>query len=290
MKRKLIIPAIIGICILLTVPSAPASAAIDLHAYPIVPLMSGWVAARVQYLVRRGRRSGNRPDVFSKLGDSITYWPFFLTPIGSGSLDLGGYGDLQSVVATFSREGTRVGNSFNNISLGAGNAWTSDDMLDPAKAEPGVCGSDETPVSCELRVNKPSIALVMVGTNDLVDGDINHFSNNLNRILTIIQNHYVVPVVSTIPYRRDQPALQDRVYAYNVAIVRAANSHGAPLWNYWLAMEGLPSNGVSIDGIHPSLPPDNRTTIFDNTHLQFGFTMRNLTALQVLQRMMTFVN
>src|SRR5262249_45291778 len=146
-------------------------------------------------------RLGNRTDVFSKIGDSITYWPFFLTPIGTGSVDLGSYGDLQNVVAAFSRDGTRVGNSFNNISLGGGDAWTTDDLLNPAKAASGACGGDETPVDCELRVNKPAIALVMIGTNDLVDGDIDHFSKNLNHILTIIQNHYVVPVVSTIPYR-----------------------------------------------------------------------------------------
>jgi hypothetical protein len=287
MNRKLII--LIGIVVLLIGTHVPADAALDLHAYPIVPALRGYVASRVQFLVRRGKRLGNRTDVFSKIGDSITNWPFFLTPIGSGSLDLGGYSDLQNVVAVYSQEGTRVGNSFSNVSLGAGNSWTSDDLLDPGKADPGTCASGETPVACELRVTKPSVALVMIGTNDLVSGDVNHFSKNLNRILTIIENHYVVPVVSTIPYRRDDLVLQDRVYTYNVAIVRTASSHGAPLWNYWLAMESLPSNGVSIDGIHPSLPPDNRTTIFDNTHLQFGFTMRNLTALQVLQRLMTYV-
>ena len=283
--------------IVLTIPlagptsTANAAAAIhDLHSFPIIPSMAGLVGARASYLARRGLRLGNRAHVFSKIGDSITSFTYFLTPIASGAYNLGSYNNLQSVIAAFSQDGTRIGTSFANYSLAASGGWTTADLLDPSKANPDACAKGETPVDCELRVNKPEIALVMIGTNDLLDNDIPMFSANLNRVLTIIENHYVIPVVSTIPYRRDNPALQGRVAAYNEAIVRLALSHGAPLWNYWLAVEGLPANGVSNDGIHPSIPPDGATTIFDSAHLQFGFPVRNLTALQVLQRLMTVVN
>ena len=69
---------------------------------------------------------------------------------------------------------------------------------------------------------------------------------------------------------------------FNVAIVQVATEQAVPLWNYWLAMERLPNHGMSGDGVHPSQPPDGNTAIFDGFHLQFGFNMRNLTALQVL--------
>ena len=266
------------------------NAASDIHSYPVIPSMTGWVGARTAYLARRGLRLGNRAHVFSKIGDSITSWTFFLTPFATGAYDLGSYSNLKPVIAAFSQDGTRIGTSFANYSLAADGGWTAADLLDPAKANPGACGKAETPLDCELRVNKPEIALVMIGTNDLLDGNVAKFSATLHRVLTTIENHYVIPVVSTIPYRRDIPTLESRVPSYNQAIINLALAHGAPLWNYWLAVEGLPSNGVSIDGIHPSVPGDGATAVFDAAHLQFGFTVRNLTALQVLQRLMIVLN
>ncbi|MEP7284310.1 MAG: SGNH/GDSL hydrolase family protein [Chloroflexota bacterium] len=290
MSRKSLLPVIIAIIIIVLegLPQAPVAAtpSFDLHAYPIIPLVRGAVYSHVRYVARKGIRRGNRTHVFSKIGDSITAFNYFLTPIGSGAAQLGSYGDLQKVIVTFSQDPVRTGNSFVNQSLAAHGAWTSGDLLDPNHADHATCAAGETPLNCELRIAKPGVALIMIGTNDLVFGDVAAFKNNLNQIVTVVELNSVVPVVSTIPYRRDNPALQDRVAAYNEAIVQVALAHNIPLWNYWLACEGLPSNGVSNDGIHPSLPPDSNTAIFDDVHLRFGFTIRNLTALQVLQRLM----
>jgi hypothetical protein len=266
--------------------NASPSAATDLHAYPVVPVIRGAVYSRVRFYVMRGKRSGLHQHTFTKIGDSITAWNFFLTNIGMGQVQLGGYGDLAETVGAFSAQPMRVGNSFTNISLAAYGGWTSGDLLDPAKADPSTCTAGESPLTCELRVSQPQVALIMVGTNDLVSGDIVTFRNNLNRIVTIVEKHNVVPVISTIPYRRDDPTLQERVIPFNTAIVRIATAHSAPLWNYWLAMEGLPANGVSNDGIHPSLPSDSNPFIFDDSHIAFGFTIRNLTALQVLKQLL----
>src|SRR5262249_12147065 len=204
-----------------------------------------------------------------------------------GQAQLGTYTDLQPAIALFTREAARTSNSFANISLAARDAWTSSDLLDPKWLDLGICTVKETPLDCELRVTKPAAALIMIGTNDLPGNDLRQFRANLERIVTIVERHYVIPVVSTIPYRRDHLELQDRVDSFNQVIIQVALNHSAPIWNYWLAMEGLPSNGVSIDGIHPSLPPDYQFAIFDPFHLQFGFPMRNLTALQVLKSLMT---
>jgi hypothetical protein len=265
-----------------TTYAAPPS--IDLHGLPVVPKINGGVYARARALIQRGKRKGNRVNVFSKIGDSITSWNFFLANVGGAQL--GDYAKLGNVIAKYSGEPARTANSFANLSLAAHDAWASGDLLDPARAEPGTCAPGETPIGCELRVTRPTVALIMIGTNDLPGGDVAQFRANLNRILTIVEANYVVPVVSTIPYRRDNPELQDRVPAFNDVIVRVARAHNAPIWNYWLAMESLPGNGVSVDGIHPSLPPDYNTVAFDADHLQYGFTMRNLTALQVLQSLM----
>jgi hypothetical protein len=55
-----------------------------------------------------------------------------------------------------------------------------------------------------------------------------------------------------------------------------------PLWDYWHALQTLPNQGISADGIHPSAPPDGFTGRFTPANLQYGYTIRNLTALQAL--------
>jgi len=293
MRRKspiLSIVVLISLLISLLSESAPADAApprLDLHAYPVVPVMRGAVATRVRTIVRVGRKYGNRARVFSKVGDSVTDWVQFLNPVGTGGLRLGSYTNLQGVVNWYLPEIARTKNSFANLSMAARGSWTSGSLLHPGGSfDISVCGTAETPLDCELRVTRPAVALIMIGTNDLPHGDLNAFAGNLDRILWTCENRGVVPVLSTIPYRKDHPDLFNRVGAYNEVIVRVAQAHNIPLWNYWLAMESLPYHGISGDNVHPSIPQDGNTAIFDPDHLTAGFTMRNLTALQVLNSLL----
>jgi hypothetical protein len=49
-------------------------------------------------------------------------------------------------------------------------------------------------------------------------------------------------------------------------------------------MLSLPNNGLSDDGIHPSWPPGEYSDAarFTGNNLQYGYTVRNFTALQAL--------
>ena len=265
--------------------SAPAVASpslLDARAFPVVP----YAGARARRLVLIGRARGNRANVFSKVGDSITQFGYFLVPVGNGGLRLGGYGNLGGAAQWFSTTMARTNNSFANDSLAANGGWTSYDLLDPSKAVPGICNGGATPIECELGVSRPAVALIMIGTNDLAHGNVAGFQANLNRIVSITESFGVIPVISTIPERHDNSVLGSRVPAFNDAIIRVALAHGAPLWNYWLAMDKLGNSGLMGDGVHPSIPPDQNTAVFDDFHLQFGFTVRNLTALQVLNNLL----
>jgi hypothetical protein len=44
----------------------------------------------------------------------------------------------------------------------------------------------------------------------------------------------------------------------------------------------VPNQGILPDGVHLSSPPDGNTVNFDHEHLAYGYPVRNLTALQVL--------
>ncbi|MBX3086232.1 MAG: SGNH/GDSL hydrolase family protein [Anaerolineae bacterium] len=291
MFRRILLLSTVLVCVmtLLTAP-APSAAAGDLaRRYPVIPPLRGGVASQVRALVRTGKRLGNRLNVFSKIGDSITAFPYFLVPVGAGGLQLGGYGNLQDTVNFFMTETARTSNSFANHSLGAREAWTTADLLDPAQADGSVCEAGETPLSCELRVVKPSVALIMIGTNDLVVGDVAGFRSRLTQIIRVVKRAGVVPVLSTIPNRFDPEAVLANVGAYNDVIVQIANNQAIPLWNYWLALDPLPENGVSTDHVHPSVPADGNTAVLDDAHLSYGFPMRNLTALQVLDALRPFL-
>src|SRR5258708_38008361 len=98
-----------------------------------------------------------------------------------------------------------------------------------------------------------------------------------------------LPALSPTHNRLDYPYLAARIDSYNAVIAQPALAHSDPLWNYWLATNGLPNSGLSADRLHPSLPGDQNTAIFDDAHLSAGATVRNLTALQVLDALYSTV-
>jgi uncharacterized protein YraI len=255
-------------------------------AYPSVPAgVVPTVGPRVREIYLYGLSLGNRPGVFAKIGDSITDSDAFLVSMATRAARLGDYGYLRDVIDHFSRPKARTGDSFANTSLAARGGWTSGDLLNPASTlDASVCGSGESPLVCEYRVNQPSVALIMIGTNDIFYGiDSSTYRAHLNTIVQTSIDMGVIPVLSTIP---DYQASTDgfaRSLELNGVIREVAASYGVPLWDYWLALQGLPNRGVSADGYHPSIDPATASAvIFSPEGLRYGYTMRNLTALLVL--------
>jgi hypothetical protein len=73
------------------------------------------------------------------------------------------------------------------------------------------------------------------------------------------------------------------VRIFNQALFSLADEMDVPLWNYWLMSHSLPNRGLNVDEVHPSTPPNRaHVALFDSASLQYGYTMRNLMALQAL--------
>jgi len=137
---------------------------------------------------------------------------------------------------------------------------------------------------CELKRKKPSIVLIMYGTNDLER--YNDLSTFRTQLMTIVQKSVaagVIPVLSTIPGRTDSYA--GRVASYNAAIIAVAQANDIPLWNYWLALQApsIIDHGISADGVHPNIYLGDQGADFTTTGLKYGYNQRNLTAVQVLE-------
>ena len=263
--------------------STPAAIPFARAAFPppgSYPLISG-ITDHSHQIFLVGQSLGNRANVFSKIGDSMTANDVFLTPVGWGEYDLHQFTSLAPVITYFSQANARTANSFANTSLAAKVGWAASRVIDPgAVFEPAVCNPNENPLECEYRVVKPSIALIMVGTNDVRYTPPAQYEAELRLIIQTSIDRGVIPVVSTIPPVHHDWAV-GRVEVINGIIVSLAREYDIPLWDYWSALQGLPDDGLSSDGLHPSVYVGHAAD-FSQDYLQAGYTVRNLLALQAL--------
>src|SRR5258708_2071054 len=239
------------------------------------------ITPRAKDIFLQGKAKGLRTNAFSKVGDSITESPNFLEPIGKRQYNLDAYQRaLAPIVQFYSQLDTRgAGNSFAAPSLAAGLGWKADTLFLPAWSDP--CGS-EACILCEYDRVKPAVALIMIGTNDSSDVAPADYTNNLRRLLDTTINDGILPVISTIPPKRLDPTNNAKVDQWNTIIRGIAQQYQIPLWDYWYAMQLAPNQGISDDNVHPSAPPDGAAGNFSPSYLSYGYNIRNLTALMVL--------
>jgi hypothetical protein len=228
-----------------------------------------------------GQQLGNRPDVFSKVGDSITISGVFLTPVGTGRYSLGQYTYLQPVIDYFSETYALTNNSFANFPLAAKEGWGARMVLRDGMGDERYCGEFETPLECEYRLVKPMLALIMLGTNDLPGITLDGYELSMRQIIEYSLEQGVIPVISTIPpIHRD--SIRARVAEFNALLEELSSEYRVPLWDYWAAVINLPNQGMWFDGVHPSPAPAGHNADFQPQYLGYGYTIRNLTALQAL--------
>lgn len=265
---------------------------------PIVPPIDAAMKDRLRAIHLDGLARGNRPDVFAKIGDSITASRFFLVDVGCGGSRFDATREqaaLAGIVERFRAVPVGPGgsdgpcgphNSFTRRGFAAASGWTAGQVLAPLGGEITICPPPfDTPLRCELETIKPSIALIMFGTNDLQQRIAPaRFREMISRIAAESIQAGVIPVFGTIPPRADAAWSAGLVGAYNGAIVDAAGEAGVPLWNSWRAMAEPAAAGRSLapDGIHPSVA--GRPADFRGEAVLGGYNGRNLGALQVLAR------
>lgn len=268
-------------------PAAPAITNVSAQPAKEFTVVSG-VSEKAHQIFLRGQGLGNRADVFSKVGDSITSGTYapdspFLVPIGNRKYNLDQYSNLQGVIDYFSQTKARDANSFANTSLAARAGWASWMAMTIPKYPTSPCNKDETPLACEYRIVKPSAAIIMFGTNDVRLSSLATYEKYMRLIIeTSIQNG-VVPIVSTIPTIKAAWGV-NRAEQYNAIAIKLAREYDVPLLDYYAAMKTLPNDGLAADGVHPSLPPTLQTAFFTQKNIQYGYTLRNLTALQALDK------
>ncbi|MAT43310.1 MAG: hypothetical protein CL609_13300 [Anaerolineaceae bacterium] len=245
-----------------TMETRPPLGEDDWQNFPILPEVSD----RAREIYEQGLLSGTHPDRFSKIGDCQNINTYFLALYDDpNAYTLGeDYEYLQSTIdhyqGSWSRDSIAVKGGFNVASVF--NPWFNNKEL---------CGDNESPVECELRVNRPSVVLISMET--WWNTDTSKYEGYLRQMVDLVISYGAVPILST---KADN---QEGDHSINKAITRVAYEYDLPLWNFWLAVQPLPRHGVEKDGFHIT---HGLNDFSDPLNLRSAWPMRNLTALQAL--------
>ncbi len=255
--------------IMRSAPALPAAAVsvTDTSAY-----LSN-ITPHAREIFLRGQSLGNTARAFSLVGDSNTDNSAFFAPFDRGWYNLGKYAYLQATIQYFR-------GSFARHSPAAVGSFSTARVLDPAYAA-APCAPGETPLACEYRFQKPSVALILLGTGD--HQDWRGFEGRYRQIIDFTLSKGIIPVLIT--KADDAEAIfGDAPLGYiNGVIERLSAEYNVPLLNLRRVVNTLPDHGCTADGFHYSSPPDGRVADFTGNHLNYGFPVRNLTALQALE-------
>lgn len=237
----------------------------DPQAWMKMPVISG-ISPRVAEIFAFGLQLGNNPRAFSKVGDCGSTPTWFLGDFDRGErfYSLGKYTELEGVIAYYA-------GSFDRISLAARSGFNTSSVLTPLWANRSECNAEESPLACEYRRHKPAIAFITLGANDVYH--LENFEAEMRKVIEYSLEVGVIPVLATKPDNIEGD------HAVNAALARLATEYQVPLWNYWLAVQDLPNHGLQEDGAHITWASNH---FDDPLAMQSGWTIRNLTALQVL--------
>lgn len=240
--------------------------------WPVIPTLS----ARAKSLYQAGLAQGNRAHAFSKIGDCQNINSHFLAAFDDPRLyQLGERfenlsGAIEQFHGMFARESAAVRNGFNVAAV-----------LSPLQADPAVCQVGETPVACELRLNRPSLVLISMETW-WAKKPAAEYEKYMRQIIELVLAQKAVPILAT---KADN---LEGDHSINATLARLATEYDIPLWNFWKAVQPLPQGGLTGDGFHlshDSLRPDDPLfyqRLSQADAWNFGWTVRNVTALQVI--------
>ncbi len=243
-------------------------------AVNIAPASS--VVEQASNIYRHGRQLGNNPHSFILIGDSIDAHSQFFRAFASGDYDLGDYSYLQQTIDFFDQSGA-FGASYITSQPGLSSAR----VLDSTFSNPAICYSEESPLDCEYRRKKPSVAIIYLGLNDVLFTPTEHYERDIDLLLQTLIDYGVIPVVTTYAIGPEYPYLGHALFYYQT-LHNLAATYQIPLIELYDATRALPNGGTDLDSIHLSYRQDDLVVSFAGDQDVYGNTMRELMTLQVL--------
>ncbi|HEY6726278.1 MAG TPA: SGNH/GDSL hydrolase family protein [Polyangiaceae bacterium] len=233
--------------------------------------MTNGVAQQIRQVA--ARHPERKADRFGKVGDSITRSAKFLRCLADADADPMD-AELRTTIAALRAASF---DSFRRESACAENGWSSWQPL----------AGKQPPLFRELAEVQGLFTFVLLGTNDIETSRVTTFARRFVKLIDASLAHGSVPLISTIPERRDRELSRLKVPRFNAAIRAIAQARRVPLVDLHHALARLPNEGLSSDGIHPSVlsvAGRARACDFGPEGLRHGFNVRNWLSLQALAR------
>ena len=238
------------------------------------------VVARLRAVLAR---SSGRRDVFAKVGDSITVSGHFARCLTGSDIRWGAHSALTATRDFFAHSPAddQGHTSFDRTTEAAHVGWRTGRVL----------AGQRSPLVRELDAVRPAWAVVMLGTNDTYPDGMQDYERQLRRVLTTLLERDVVPLVSTLPPRRDSATAAAQTVEMNAVVRALAAELSLPLMDLHGALDPLPHAGLNRDGVHPDAAREDRYhgCWFDDAGLTAGMNQRNLLVLEALDRMRRLV-
>jgi hypothetical protein len=242
--------------------SRPSPAPEEWKTWPVVPALSQ--KARAIYL--QGQTLGRDPHRFSKAGDCQNITTYFLSHFENPDLyRLGEFASLQPAIDWFM-------GSFARESLAVKGGMNVAAVLSPLRADANFCSQGESPLACEFRLYNPSFAIISM--EEAWSSEPEKYGKYMRQVIEYTIEQGILPVIAT---KADNLEGGDRI---NTIIAQLAWEYEIPLWNFWAAVQPLSGHGLIEDGFH--LTHGNNFFFDVSLNGQTGYTLRNLTALQVI--------
>ncbi len=243
----------------------------QLYEVPVLPELN---AAALQEVYVRGQWLGNHPNVITKVGDSVAANEFFLSTMINPDYQLGAYDFLADTIDFF-------GSSLAEDSVAARIGMTTYVIFDPLWADKDRCQANESPLACEYRLKKPSIAMIVFGPNDVRHMTDAEFDEQMRLIVDESLAAGVIPVLSTFSNDPEAPLWWQSIN-FNLRLATIADDYQIPLINLWAAARILPNYGLDQDRIHLKNSGFRFIKFTRGNEADFGVTLQNLLSIRML--------
>jgi len=198
----------------------------------------------------------------------------FMTLFSDERTILGSYEYLEETLH-FYRDSTA------EVSVATDIGLTSYVVFDPMWADDERCHMNETPLACEYRLKRPSVAFIHFGHNDVRVMDEEAYNGQIRLVIEESIESGVIPVLMTFSNHEDDKLFWQGVNL-NLELISLAQEYDVPLINLWSASRHLPDYGLDIDNVHLTFSGFSYLK-YDTGHDAFyGVSLQNLLVLRTL--------
>ncbi|MEI8132946.1 MAG: hypothetical protein WCG34_10975 [Leptolinea sp.] len=225
--------------------------------WPVVPTPG----KRAKEIYQRGLLMGNNPQRYSVAGDCQSVPNVFMGIFDGDRYRLSDKEvALAETIANFKGQFIR-----NGVAVKAGFGISS--ILSPVWSDIKLCQPSESPLECEVRINKPSILFINMGTN-WKNSSAEAYEKVLRQVVDYSIAHGILPILSS---KIDNI---EGDHSINKVTAAVAHDYDLPYWNLWLAADNLPNHGLDSD----------RGDIYFSTDAQYLREFSGLRALDAVWR------